>query len=402
MKKNRSNHQGSRDLPIYNCHIHTFTRKNTPRYFLKLVLLPLFSRFNLPIFGRLLTHTIGALLSRLFAWRPMAELLVWLLKGGLLKTRLLIWLLNLDDDVFQRYAAFIQTSNTDSQNEILEGIQRQYPADTTFIVLPMDMKYMELGELDETLEEQHRDLLAIAAGSDGHVIPFYAADPRRPDLIEQIQENLAPDKFRGVKIYPNLGYHPYDPKLMQVYAICEQRGYPVMAHCNKGGIYKYGLTKDDRTELGSPNNYLRILERYPSLRLCLAHFGGNDEWDRQLTSLTDLNSEPTWVSLIADMIRSGLYPNLYTDISYTIFTLKPRGLYVDHFDYLKVLLNNQRIQEHVLFGSDYYMVEQEPITEKQISLALRSRLGEELYFQIAHYNPRKYLGTDESEAVPYA
>ena len=61
-------------------------------------------------------------------------------------------------------------------------------------------------------------------------------------------------------------------------------------------------------------------------------------------------------------------------------------------DYVKVLLADLRLREHVLFGSDYYMVEREDLTKKEVSIMLRSRLGEDLYFQIAHHNPRRYLG----------
>jgi hypothetical protein len=92
------------------------------------------------------------------------------------------------------------------------------------------------------------------------------------------------------------------------------------------------------------------------------------------------------------MIACGDYPNLYTDIAYTIFTPKIRDLYVDLVDYLKVVLSDQKIRSHVLFGSDYYMVEQEELTEKEVSIMLRSRLGEDLFFQIAHHNPMKFLG----------
>jgi hypothetical protein len=65
---------------------------------------------------------------------------------------------------------------------------------------------------------------------------------------------------------------------------------------------------------------------------------------------------------------------------------------VDYVDYLTVLLANPLIRERALFGSDYYAVKREPLTEKEVSITLRSHLGEELYFQIAHHNPRRYLG----------
>jgi hypothetical protein len=49
------------------------------------------------------------------------------------------------------------------------------------------------------------------------------------------------------------------------------------------------------------------------------------------------------------------------------------------------------IRKRVLFGSDFYMSRREQITEKELSIMLRSRLGEELFFQIANVNPKKYL-----------
>ena len=46
----------------------------------------------------------------------------------------------------------------------------------------------------------------------------------------------------------------------------------------------------------------------------------------------------------------------------------------------------------MLFGTDYYMVEREKVSEKEVSIGLRAHIGDEWYFQIAHDNPMKYLG----------
>jgi predicted TIM-barrel fold metal-dependent hydrolase len=182
---------------------------------------------------------------------------------------------------------------------------------------------------------------------------------------------------------------------MGVYALCEERGLPVTAHCSPSGIWRYGLSARDRARLSHPRNYEAVLARFPKLRLCLAHFGGAAEWDRSLRGRTarDLDDRP-WVQWIVDLIRSGTYPNLYTDTSYLIFQSPGRQVHVTYMDYLKVLLADPRVREHVLFGSDYYMVEREPFTEKEVSIGLRSHLGEELYFQIANVNPRRFLGLE--------
>ena len=80
------------------------------------------------------------------------------------------------------------------------------------------------------------------------------------------------------------------------------------------------------------------------------------------------------------------YDNLYTDISYTLFR------YQENIPILKVFLSRQRIRERVLFGSDYYMVEQETTSEREVSIRLRAELGERFFRQIAETNPRAYLG----------
>ena len=75
-----------------------------------------------------------------------------------------------------------------------------------------------------------------------------------------------------------------------------------------------------------------------------------------------------------------------------------RDRYIDLIDYLKVMLSHPLVRKHVLFGSDYYMVERENVSEKQASILLRSRLGEDLYKQIAYTNPREFLCIETNEA----
>lgn len=400
------------DKTIYNCHIHIFTRDHAPRHFLKLLLddTPL-GRF----LGLRLRTWVGIALSELSQLSWFAFVLKYVAT----------WLAHATgNDILEREAAILDTGNKKTQAEVLEEIESQYPQGSCFILLPIDMTHADLGELPESIEEQHAKLLAIAAEQRDRLFPFYFADPRRENLVDEVCRNLHADRFRGLKIYPNLGYRPDDPRLLPVYEICQRRNMPVMAHCSIGGVWQYGRTKADRIELGTPHNYKKILREFPGLRICLAHFGGGDEWQRHLegrrldvrieqlddgttktrrrqksvgetTSRDDDEREP-WIKTISDMITSDRYPNLYTDISYTAFAPRFGTLYFDLYDYLKVLLTNQKLSRRVLFGSDFYMVKRERLTEKEVSIALRSRLGEELYFQIANRNPRAYLGLDEA------
>ena len=93
-----------------------------------------------------------------------------------------------------------------------------------------------------------------------------------------------------------------------------------------------------------------------------------------------------WVSRIAGLLSDGTYPNLYTDISYTIFKFD------DHIPLLRMFLKDEKIRDRVLFGSDFYMTRQEALSEKAVSIRLRDALGEDDFHQIAHVNPRRWLG----------
>jgi uncharacterized protein len=312
---------------------------------------------------------------------------------------LLVWINPASNDIFERTARFLKISEEPTQQEVFKQVELQYPKGTVFVVLPMDMGFMNMGPLGASIQSQHAELWDLARNSQGRIIPFYAADPRHPDIVQRVKDNLAKDKFQGIKIYPNLGYRPDHPNLMEIYKLCIDGNFPVVTHCSPGGIWQYGLSRDQRRENSKPQNYRDILdmEDYRKLKFCLAHFGGAEEWMKHLKGRADQSEEEPWVRVIYDMIASGKYPNLYTDISYTVFTPKVSGLYVDLVDYLKVMLSHPLVKKHVLFGSDYYMVERESVSEKEASILLRSRLGEELYKQIAYTNPRVYLGIDPPE-----
>jgi len=133
-----------------------------------------------------------------------------------------------------------------------------------------------------------------------------------------------------------------------------------------------------------------VLTQFPGLRVCLAHFGGDADWRRYIDEGIDPRDPEArrrnWLAAILDMLRSGAYPGLWTDISYTIFNFE------DNLPFLRVFLTDERIAARVLFGSDYYMTRQERLSERAISFRLRDALGETLFRRIAETNPAIWLG----------
>ncbi|MEL7460895.1 MAG: amidohydrolase family protein [Pseudomonadota bacterium] len=349
-------------IRITNCHIHTFTAKHTPFFFPAWYLIP-FKLMPLLV-------EIAAKLIR--GWFPgQAEWLLRLIK-------------------FRRFSAL------STQAKIFEAVRIQYPSDTRFVVLPMDMELMRHGWVTEDLDTQHSKLFELADQHPGRIIPFCTVHPDRDDAAQRVERYLD-QGARGLKIYPRLGYRPDHPVLMQrIYPMIAERGLPVMTHCSRGGVAQRGLGQRLGDEYSAPQAVIPVMQAFPDLRICLAHFGGQDDWlefvKGRIDPLADDAARRNWMIAIRQMIESGDWENLYTDISYTLF------FFDELAPFLKVFLTGEgdrkdRLRNRVLFGSDHYMSRNTAYAEREVSVRLRLTLGEDLFRQIAETNPDHWLGS---------
>ena len=115
-------------------------------------------------------------------------------------------------DEFDRYLSFAKTGRLAGQKEIFEKIQTQYPTDTKFVILPMDMAYMGAGYVERDYPEQLQDLKEVRDAYPDSVIPFIAVDCRRPNINDLFRTAIDNWKFKGVKLYPPLGTFPFDSR----------------------------------------------------------------------------------------------------------------------------------------------------------------------------------------------
>jgi uncharacterized protein len=294
-------------------------------------------------------------------------------------------------------------------------VQGFYPPGTRFVILPMDMTYMKAGTLSESLAEQHEELEQLQQGYPGLIVLFAAVDPRHPNIVASTIDLLERHGFRGIKLYPPLGYHPDDPALADLYLYASEHAIPVLSHCSRRGVLYRGKAtaamlpnrasegespklsnKEKIIRLADPANFVPVLDKHPKLKLCVAHFGGDEEWAKyRKESSSSGNPAPGgWLAKIADMIRSGRYENLYTDIAYTVFADEA------YLGMLRGLLSDPRLRRRVLFGSDFYVVEDAKLEERQTWPRIRSVLGEDLFRIIAEENPREFLGAAAAGDIP--
>ncbi len=308
-----------------------------------------------------------------------------------------------NNDLLDRYVNFLTTSKLGSQKVIFEQCKKFYPDDTRFVVLPMDMAFMGAGKVPRDYEDQLDELCSLAKES-GTVIPFMHIDPRRPGIFDLFRKYVEEKGVRGVKLYPPLGYFPYDQALYPIYEYCEKNDLPVISHCSPFNLVHF---RGSRKELESllaksltpidtkgkkkkdlypyfthPSNYEPILNDFKKLNICVAHFGSGYYWKEYLENPS---GDDNWFTIIRGMIEK--HDNFYTDVSFTLND----GHY---FSLLKVLMYNVKLKHKILFGSDYYMVETKT-DERRFGIDLRAFLGNDFFSMISEKNPEAFLGIKE-------
>ena len=283
-------------------------------------------------------------------------------------------------ELIRRYFLIAKYSVYGSQINIFKKMKDQYPPKSGFILLSMDMAYMKAGKLKESLHTQLKGLLVIKDApfvkeQELKVHPFIFIDPRRienkrnrnpikwhlstlhqenvndplfscsvkPNHVEiedcLVKTYMEKHQFSGFKIYPALGYYPFDKNLLAVWKYAEQHNIPITSHCIRGTIFYRGNKKkkwgthdvfkaensnkklllpetknvDFQLNFTHPMNYLCLLEEmllrqlihkyddsdlnilfgytdintplkhpFKKLKICLAHYGGVEEWEKYL------------------------------------------------------------------------------------------------------------------------
>jgi len=399
-------------------------------------------------------------------------------------------------ELIDRYLLLGRFTIYKDQSTTFSKLVHQYPPQTKFIVLPMDMEYMDAGELQKGSKypDQMAELAKIKSQSTNKdaILPFVFVEPRRIKGDKKqlnysfnkrtgevkledcfIKEYIEEKEFSGFKIYPALGYYPFDEALLPLWKYAADKEIPIMTHCIKGTIFYRGTKKKEwnqhpifkeyinleRKELGPlllpqkknldfsinfthPLNYLVLLKEellrlwvgkgsittqelfgytndetplkrdLSHLKICLAHFGGEDQWERYLESdrynyaaqlkinpktginfiytnegdfswkkLEDCWKYVDWYSIICSMILQ--HTNVYADISYI---LHDKAI----FDLLKETIDHPGLGEKVLFGTDFFVVRNH-MAEKNLLVQTKGNLSDEQFKKIAQRNPNKYL-----------
>ena len=368
---------------IVNCHTHLFTLEQVPVNF---------------ITGQ-----------RILAASPRHRAqLIRLLR------RLIPWS---DTDVLDRLATFVANGNFPSSEDVFDRLSIFYPSNARFAVHTVDFEYMGAGHTPQDYISQLEEVALVKRKYPQRVYPFIGIDPRRPNLFDLFRRYIETKDFTGVKLYPSMGFFPFDERLYRIYEYCEKYQLPVMTHCSASGPV-YGRNTPHRSErvhpktgkempfinkksfgdhYSNPDNYHYLFKDFPLLKLCFAHFGGDTQCMKYYQSNDPSEIKDNWFVKVKDIV--GKYRNAYADISYAsanfdllvLFNALLQNPLEDTAPGMDVKIDGKYVlRNKILFGSDFYM-SNIVRNERWFSMNVRMWLGEAHYKLISHTNAVRYL-----------
>lgn len=250
-----------------------------------------------------------------------------------------------------------RVSMTQSLDAIFDDTQKQLLAVPRKIHRGIDP--YEGIELTPGYKKHMQDLEELSIKYPGQVFPFLAVDPRRIGILKLIDLKVKKGKgiFKGIKLYPPLGYLPTHPNLEAVFDYCVKYDIPLTLHCSPGGMQNFRSEnyvrsfegndhwKDFKSLEGNksrfytaPEKWLPVLKKWPNLRINFAHFGGGEQLDA---------GDKTWMNDILKMI--GEYPRIYTDVSYYANPGLPKKI-------TDIVAQHDILNSRLMFGTDFIMI----------------------------------------------
>lgn len=188
--------------------------------------------------------------------------------------------------------------------------------------------------------------VASVAAKDGRFLPFGTLHPDcGPEEMAQHIARIRDLGMKGIKLHPD----------MQGFALNSPACYAMVEAC--GGEFLLLLhTGDVRYARSNPEQLAPLLERFPETIFIGAHMAGYTCWEHAGEAL------------------AGKYPNLYVDISSTLFALPPEQA---------VALVRAYGADRVLFGSDFPMWHPRTELERFLGLPLTRQEQEAILYDNA-------------------
>jgi predicted TIM-barrel fold metal-dependent hydrolase len=202
-------------------------------------------------------------------------------------------------------------------------------------------------KVDSKLSDQARVMGLISAQrQDVAVHGYIAFDPLRAayfrhglpeaefDPLAVVEEALTQHGFLGVKLYPPMGFKPWDnsssaqtdfpphvrerlgkigdeldQSLEAVYRLCERLDAPILAHATDSNSSHKGYEKR-----ADPYYWRKVFDRHQGLRICLGHFGRFKA--KSAGSATTQMPAASWEWNLGEYLKDHGTAPVYADLSF--------------------------------------------------------------------------------------
>ena len=392
---------------MYNGHIHIFNSKCAPDDFLKVGIPGEFFDGLAPAIKQLLESTRGR------------KLIKFLLAHGKEASRI------------KRVIAFMDIGVEASQRKVFERIHAVYKShDPKYFALTLNMDFMTNKPSKHVkFDTQLTEVLKLKESYQNELLVFLSCDPRHKSgnaLRDWFRSYYESGNVVGIKIYPALGYFPFDPAFNELYEYAQEHKVPVLTHTTRTGVYYIGddlrimvpdrplsiapgnpIMKSIESRIAKykasthrkvrwnqnfcnifthPENYIPMIEKFPKLKLCFAHYGGGGEILNQTDQfMKDVENDPkiNWHNLVREYMLK--YDNVFTDISYALADEKTHPIFLKD-------MGDPNLSQRIFFGTDYFMEEQEDSETNVFAKYRNSFLKDPLAYKLmTEDNPKKFL-----------
>jgi len=176
------------------------------------------------------------------------------------------------------------------------------------VILPLDFGTVE--EPKVGVEAYNDWIFDCAETYPDKLIPFMGIDPTRGEqalrLMRKYHSKYEP---KGIKIYPPNGFYPYEERLAPFWKEVNEMGLIVVSHAGAS----WGPLDEEKSR---PIHFIPVLDRYPDLKLIIAHLGGKYRQDTYAMAkdyqnlYTDCSALQGWLpgdpGVVNDRLREAL------------------------------------------------------------------------------------------------
>ncbi|TVR83638.1 MAG: amidohydrolase [Saprospirales bacterium] len=322
----------------------------------------------------------------------------------------------------------------DSQKEVLNKLIKSYNdlgyEDMKFVVLCQDMDHTGIKSQNyvDAITQMY-EVYTIMQDDyfSKRILPFVAVDPRSTtEPLSLVKKFIEKGGFKGIKIYPTVGFFGDDERLIPVYEYACKHHLPVLVHYTGGVIFYRGNLpyRPDKSVFNYRKNHLyqynflnphyfrKVLKKFPDLKICFAHFAGTmdkttlinlcnyklDPYDyfekqRWETSKPDKEEVRAYMhKYIVQLIKDNDYPNVYTDIAFEFSKLHFVNKVIEYMEDE----DQPTLRRRILFGTDFFVNAKNKNYKDERGLVsqLRHRMDEGLLHQMMVQNNHEFLESD--------